>query len=259
MSPKLDYTYNVLCVDDNKNNLFTLNALLSSLGNIKSFEALDAKKALDTLLSKHIDLILCDVQMPDINGFELAKMIKSNSRTQHIPIIFVTAVFKSEEFIKQGFELGAIDYITKPIDDNHLLNKILLYLDVFEKTNKALQRERIFHDIAQSLEDGVYTVDKYGKMTFMNKKALRLLGYKNSQLKNMNVHDFIHYKDWTGNPHLEKDCKVHGVLTTEDIYENKDDVLIKQDGSILEVSLRSTPLYDHGVISGCVVVFKVKN
>ena len=125
--------YSILCVDDHQSNLFTLNALLSSVENIDSIEVLGGKEALNVLLTQHIDLILCDVQMPDINGFELAKMIKSNRKTKHIPIIFVTAVFKSEEFIKQGFEIGAVDYITKPIDDNQLLNKITLYLKIFEQ------------------------------------------------------------------------------------------------------------------------------
>ena len=118
--------YTILCIDDNKNNLFTLNALLSTVENINSIEVLGAKEALNVLLTQKIDLILWDVQMPDINGFELATMIKSNKKTRDIPIIFVTAVFKSEEFISQGFEIGAVDYLTKPIDDNQLLNKITL-------------------------------------------------------------------------------------------------------------------------------------
>ncbi|RLA71573.1 MAG: phosphohydrolase, partial [Epsilonproteobacteria bacterium] len=139
--------YSILCVDDNQNNLFTLNALLSSVNNIDSIEVLGGKEALDVLLVQNVDLILCDVQMPDINGFELAKMIKSNKKTKEIPIIFVTAVFKSEEFIQQGFEIGAVDYVTKPIDDNQLLNKITLYLKVFEQKNRVIQSEKRFYDI----------------------------------------------------------------------------------------------------------------
>ena len=79
-----------------------LKSLLQTQKNIVSFEALNSKEALSLLLTQKIDLILLDVQMPDINGFELAKIIKSNKKTKDIPIIFVTAVFKSEEFIKDG-------------------------------------------------------------------------------------------------------------------------------------------------------------
>jgi len=64
----MKHIYKVLCVDDNQNNLFTLNALLSTVSNIASIEVLGAKEALDILLTQHIDLILCDVQMPNING-----------------------------------------------------------------------------------------------------------------------------------------------------------------------------------------------
>ena len=174
--------YSILSIDDNKSNLFTLNALLSTLGSVTQYEALNAKEALDVLLTKKVDLILCDVQMPDINGFELAKMIKSNSRTRNIPIIFVSAIFKAEQFIKQGFSLGAVDYITKPIDDNQLLNKIKLYLNVFEEKNSAFEREKRFYDIVEGFDSGVYTLDINHKITFINKKALSLLGFTKNQL-----------------------------------------------------------------------------
>ena len=250
--------YTILCVDDNENNLFTLNALLSSLSNIDSIEVLGAKEALDVLLTRSVDLILCDVQMPDINGFELAKMIKSNKKTNHIPIIFVTAVFKSEEFIKEGFEIGAVDYVTKPIDDNQLLNKITLYLKVFEQKNKVIQSEKRFYDIAQSIGDGIYTLDTKKKTTFINHEALHLLGFRKNELIGKTIHEYIHYKDINNRPLSSAECKVHGTMQSGEIYKNEDEVLIKKDGSFLSVSIVTTPLYIDSDIVGSVTVFRDK-
>ena len=250
--------YNILCVDDNKNNLFTLNALLTTIENVNSIEVLGSKEALDVLLTTKIDLILCDIQMPDINGFELAKMIKSNKKTKHIPIIFVTAVFKSEEFIAHGYEIGAIDYLTKPIDDNQLINKIVLYLKIFEQKNRLEHSEKRFSDIAQSIRDGIYTLDTQNKTTFINKEALKLLGFQENDLLNKNIHDYIHYKDIHNVPILAKDCKVHTTLLDGDIYTNDNEFLIKKDGSFLNVSMTTTPLYIENEIVGSVTIFRDK-
>jgi len=258
MIREIEHVYSILCVDDNKNNLFTLNALLGTMDNIKSIEAVNAKNALDVLLTKKIDLILLDVQMPDINGFELAKIIKSNKKTKDIPIIFVTAVFKSDEFVKEGFEIGAVDYITKPIDDNQLLNKITLYLKLFDQNNRLLQSEKRFYDIAQSIGDGIYTLDTNNKTTFINEEALRLLGYEYSELINKEIHDYIHYKDIDNKPILSKDCNVHKSIVNGEVYREDSEYLIKKDGSFVPVSIVSTPLYVKRDIVGTVTVFRDK-
>jgi len=258
MIKEIEHTYSILCVDDNKNNLFTLNALLGTIDNIKSIEAVDAKNALDVLLTTKIDLILLDVQMPDINGFELAKMIKSNKKTKDIPIIFVTAVFKSDEFVREGFEIGAVDYLTKPIDDNQLLNKITLYLKLFDQNNRLLQSEKRFYDIAQSIGDGIYTLDTNNKTTFINEEALRILGYEYSELIDKEIHDYIHYKDIENKPILSKDCNVHKSILNGEVYREDSEYLIKKNGSFIPVSIVSKPLYVKSDIVGTVTVFRDK-
>ena len=250
--------YNILCIDDNKNNLYTLNALLSTIENIRCIEALNSKEALNILLTHSVDLILCDVQMPDINGFELAQMIKSNKKTKDIPIIFVTAVFKNEEFIKFGFKIGAIDYITKPIDDNQLLNKITLYLKIYEQKNKIAHSEKRFYDIAQSIGDGIYTLDLDNKTTFINDEALNLLGFKKGELLNKAIHDYIHYKDINNKPIIVDNCNIHQTMINGDIYKNEDEVLVKKDGTFLNVSIVATPLFIDNDIVGSVTVFRDK-
>ena len=126
--------FHILIVDDNKNNLFTLRTLLNEhLDNLNVVEADSGQEALRKLLETDFDLILLDVQMPEMDGFETAKLILSFKPTSHIPIVFLSAAYKSEEFQRKGFEVGAADYLTKPIDTPQLINKVRLYLRFIEK------------------------------------------------------------------------------------------------------------------------------
>ncbi len=131
---------NILIVDDNKNNLFTLHQLLNEhFEYAKIFEANSGVVALEILLHEPVDLIILDVQMPDLDGFETAKLIRSRKKTQHVPIVFLTAAFKSEEFKQKGFDIGAADYLTKPIDASQLINRIRTYLRFIEQERQHKQ------------------------------------------------------------------------------------------------------------------------
>ncbi|GAB6041263.1 sensor histidine kinase [Endothiovibrio diazotrophicus] len=129
-------TFDILIVDDNPNNLFTLHTLLGRLGECRVFEADSGEAALAATVEHTVHLILLDVQMPGMDGFETARMLKMTGRTRDIPIVFVTAVFKADEFVQQGYELGAVDYLTKPIDDNLLLNRVHLYRRLWEREQR---------------------------------------------------------------------------------------------------------------------------
>ena len=242
-------------MDDNENNLFTLGELLTPLKSLRYLQALDAKTALDMLLIYHVDLILCDVQMPQMNGFELCKLIKSNKRTKHIPVVFLTAIAKGEAFEKEGFELGAIDYITKPIDDNQLLNKITLYLEIFKKNLQLIESEKRFHDIAQNITTGVYTLDKNHKVTFINQEALRLLGYAQEELMGKAIHKFIHYKNVHNETIVMEQCALSMSVDFGKSYKNSDEHFIQKNGSFLNVSVSMLPLYFDDTLSGSVVIF----
>ena len=250
--------YNILCIDDNENNLFTLKSLLENSNNINMMKALGAKAGLEKLLLEKIDLILLDVQMPEMNGFEVARLVKANKKTKDIPIIFLTAVFKSEEFVKEGFEIGAVDYLTKPIDDNQLLNKIALYLKIFEQNHQLRDNEKKFTDIAQSIGDGIYTLDLNNKTTFINKHGLKILGFEYSELIGKDIHQYIHYKDINNKLIKSSECSIHKVMNDGEIYRDNNKHLIKKDGSFLSVSILTTPLYADNKIVGSVTVFSDK-
>ncbi|NLN63658.1 MAG: diguanylate cyclase [Myxococcales bacterium] len=129
----------ILAVDDQPANLITLGAILETMP-VEFQTAPSGPTALARILERDYDLVLLDVQMPDMNGFETAKLIRSSHRTRHIPFIFITALNTDAHFIRKGYELGAIDYITKPIDPAVLRSKINVFLQL-HTSNSALREE----------------------------------------------------------------------------------------------------------------------
>jgi signal transduction histidine kinase len=125
--------YNILIVDDNQNNLFTLRTIISEHMDANIFEAGSGEDALKVLIKQEIDIIILDVQMPGIDGFETAALIKQRKKTADIPIIFLTAAYTSDEFKEKGFKVGAVDYLLKPVNDYQLINRLNVYLKMIEK------------------------------------------------------------------------------------------------------------------------------
>ncbi|AXH14938.1 hypothetical protein CP985_11430 [Malaciobacter mytili LMG 24559] len=142
----------ILAVDDIEANRVSLQYLIQEyLENVHLILASSGEEALKITYKEEIDIIILDVQMPGLDGFDTAKYLKSNPRTQNIPIIFLTAAFKKEEFQQKGFQIGAVDYLTKPIENHQFINKLNLYIEVIIKNKqlkavndnlyKALQKE----------------------------------------------------------------------------------------------------------------------
>lgn len=126
----------VLLVDDRPENLIALEEILDKPG--RSFIKANSGNEALKLALKHEDigLVLLDVQMPDMDGFEVARMLKLNKKTQHLSVIFVTAISKEEQFVLKGFEEGAVDYLQKPLDINITRAKV----NVFERLYFAQQK-----------------------------------------------------------------------------------------------------------------------
>ncbi len=112
----------ILVVDDNQENLKVVNSLLKE-ENYKIALALDGKSALDTLEKTRIDIILLDIMMPGMDGFEVCKILKSNERTKNVPVIFLTAKSDIDDVVK-GFREGGVDYITKPFRKEELIVRV---------------------------------------------------------------------------------------------------------------------------------------
>jgi signal transduction histidine kinase len=129
----------VLIVDDRPENLLALEAILDS-PNLELIRANSGEEALRSLLQHDFAVILMDVQMPTMDGFETATLVRQRERSRHIPIIFLTAINRSETHIFKGYSLGAVDYIVKPIMPEILRSKISVFVELYEK-NEAVKRQ----------------------------------------------------------------------------------------------------------------------
>jgi PAS domain S-box-containing protein len=197
--------FRILIVDDNRNNLFTLRALIEKHMDAEVLEAESGQAALDIALKDpRIDLIVLDVQMPEMDGFQTASMLKVRQKTRDIPIIFLTAAYKTDEFQQKGYEVGAADYLLKPIDDNQLINKISTYLRLIEKERdmnrrlEALVEERTAElrvanqylgNVINNMGEALLLLEPGGTITAANPAACRMLDYREQDLLGMAIGD----------------------------------------------------------------------
>ena len=133
--------FNILLVDDVAENIYSLKMMIEDSFDVNIFSALSAQDAIEILMKENIDLILTDVQMPEIDGFEFVEYLKNIEKTKDIPVIFITGIYDKDEYKTKGYDLGAIEYITKPIHDVLLNSKLKVYIDIFEK--RKLDEEQI--------------------------------------------------------------------------------------------------------------------
>jgi signal transduction histidine kinase len=130
---------NLLLVDDRAENLLALEAILEPLGQCL-IRANSGPEALKHVLGEEFAAILLDVQMPDMNGFEVAEIIKSRERSRTIPIIFLSAINKEDAYVFKGYSMGAVDYVFKPFNPDVLRSKVSVFVDLYLK-QREIQRQ----------------------------------------------------------------------------------------------------------------------
>ena len=133
----------LLIVDDRPQNILALEKVLRPLP-VNILSASCGNDALGQVLEHDFALVLMDVQMPDMDGFETAELMRSNDDTRHIPIIFVTAISKEERFVFKGYEAGAVDYLFKPIDPEILAGKVNIFLELHRRRSRLVKVCELF-------------------------------------------------------------------------------------------------------------------
>jgi two-component sensor histidine kinase len=137
---------NILLVDDDLRNLDVLDSVLAR-PDYRLVRARTANEALLALVNDEFAAIVLDIHMPDLDGFKLAELIKQRKRTQHIPIIFLTAYYQEDKDVLQGYGAGAVDYLSKPVNPLILKSKVDVFVELFRKThaltklNQAMETE----------------------------------------------------------------------------------------------------------------------
>ena len=135
----------VLIVDDRIDGLITLEAVLNMPG-LNLVKAQSGKEALDLLNLYEFAVILLDVQMPEMDGFEAAQHIRKNEKYKHTPIIFVTAINKDDQYIYRGYEVGAVDYLFKPFEPQILRAKVNTFIELFLKSKKLQEQAELIRE-----------------------------------------------------------------------------------------------------------------
>lgn len=200
---------NLLLVDDQPSNLMALEAVLSDPA-YNLILAHSGSEALE-LLNKHdIALVLLDVQMPGMDGFETARRMKAIDRCRDIPVIFITAVYTEDPFVKKGYAVGAIDYFSKPFDPDLLKLKVGLYSAFHQKTCLIRERERHLKEteellqtgrkltaVLESLPVGVLIADAEGRVCQVNWEVSRIWGFE-EPLANDSYGAFLGWWDHDG-------------------------------------------------------------
>jgi len=149
----LDSKYNVLIVDDTPENIQVISGILYQKG-VNITIAQSGREALKTASRQRPDLVLLDIIMPEMNGFEVCKRLKKNPATKDIPIIFLTAKTQPEDIVK-GFELGAVDYVTRPFNPAELLSRVFTHLELKKSRDllsaQSQQRKELLENALEAL------------------------------------------------------------------------------------------------------------
>ncbi|MBT2342409.1 MULTISPECIES: putative bifunctional diguanylate cyclase/phosphodiesterase [Pseudomonas] len=234
----------LLIVDDYPENLLSMRALLQR-PDWRVMTAASGIEALNLLLAHDIDLVLLDVQMPDMDGFEVARLMRGSQRTRLTPIIFLTANEQSQDAVIKGYASGAVDYLFKPFNPQILKPKVQALLE-HQRNRRALQR--LTHDLeaarafnASVLDhaaEGILVVDESGCIRFANPSTCRLLNATAEQLQGMPFLDFMqkpHIPAWAESP-------FHNAYTRGEILRLHDAVLRTAPGQQVSVALSCAPL-----------------
>lgn len=252
----------ILVVDDRQENLFAMATVLKQL-DAEVVTALSGNEALSHVLRHSFALILMDVQMPEMDGFETASLIQEYAHSSHVPIIFVTAINKEQKYISQGYQLGAVDYLFKPVDSDILQSKVKVFLELHrEKTNLGnvlhelkdtqTQLERNHQELAEahhqvttsksyvdniikSMTDALVVIELDMTIRSVNQATLSLLGFKEQELIGQHP-DLIFGEELIQGSILEELVKSGSVYDLEATYLTKDQgtIPVSFSGSILK-------------------------
>jgi PAS domain S-box-containing protein len=264
----------ILVVDDEPKNLFAVESLLGGLpGTVVT--ALSGREALRHLLNRDFAAILLDVQMPDLDGFQTAAIIRERDRCRHLPIIFVTAISKASEHVRLGYSLGAVDYVFKPFEADILRSKVNVFLELFRNREsvrrqseqlRALEERRVAAEVLSAVRrqnelilnavgEGICGFDAEGRIAFVNPAACRISGWRREELIGQAGHAVFHHTRADGR-HCNGDaCDLYAVMRGRAARAVDGEVLWRKDGTSLPIEGVGTLLADgHEVAS--VLVFR---
>ncbi|WLH90038.1 EAL domain-containing protein [Pseudomonas sp. FP453] len=234
----------LLVVDDYPENLISMRALLQR-EDWRVMTAASGLEALELLLAHEVDLVLLDVRMPGMDGFEVARLMRGSQRTRMTPIIFLTAHAQSPAAVLEGYASGAIDYLFKPFDPHILKPKVQALLE-HQRNRRALQR--LSHDlesarafnasVLDNAAEGILVVGEGSVIQYANPAISRLLNATMAELQGESFLSFLqkpHVPAWLSFPMYEAYCR-------GETWRQHDAILRTSRGQQVPVALSSAPL-----------------
>jgi PAS domain S-box-containing protein len=264
----------ILIVDDEPKNLFAAEALLSGLGGTL-VTALSGREALRHLLNRDFAAILLDVQMPELDGFQTAAIIRQRDRCRHVPIIFVTAISKATEHVRLGYSLGAVDYVFKPFEPEILRSKVNVFMELYrnrESVRRQAERLRTLEErrlaaevldtvrrqnelILNAVGEGICGFDADGRVVFVNPAASRITGFRREELIGQPGHALLHHTRADGRHCAGEDCELYAVMRARAARSIDAEVLWRKDGTSVPIEAVGTLLDDRRDLAS-VMVFR---
>jgi len=194
---RLDQDNKILIVDDVEANRFCVESILMPL-KLSFHHASSGDEALQKILEHDFAVILLDVEMPNLDGYQTAKLIHDNKRFKDVPIVMVTAREHCKEQYMLAYEAGAVDFITKPIEPIILTNKVKQFVELHLQRCAAQRLQLVqkqsaarIHALIHSAGEGILGIDLCGQITFANPKAANILKTEQDQLLSMNLQNFL--------------------------------------------------------------------
>ncbi len=187
----------VLIVDDTPENLIAMDYILDGLEHVNLVHASCGEEALRCVLNQRFAVMLLDLNMPGMNGYEVAQLVSSNPYTKYLPIVMVTALGHSEGEVLKAYQAGAVDYLVKPIQSDILLNKVKQFVELYNAHEKAaqslldvanLQKEKEI--ILNAAGEGIVKINGHGEIEYANNKAIDILQTNTEALINS------HFDQW---------------------------------------------------------------
>jgi PAS domain S-box-containing protein len=207
----MNHLPNLLIVDDDEENLIYLETIIKKI-KVNLIQARSGSEALEKTRGIELALAIIDIRMPGMNGYELALKLNEERAGEKVPIIFLTASHVNKVQIIEGYDSGAVDYLFKPINNQILLSKINVFLDLFNQKQIIIRdaaqlkkfaeeltsavatlktSEEKYRSYVDNAPDGVFIVDETGKYVEVNEAASRITGYSKEELLNMTINDVL--------------------------------------------------------------------
>jgi len=254
----------ILAIDDQHFNLITIEAIINSgLPDCEALTAKSGKEGIESAIRNQLDTILLDIVMPGLDGFETCRILKSDYRTKHIPIIMVSAIRIDKKSRIKGLTSGADSFITKPIDPDELAVQINVMLRikaaedklrkekdqlnqiVLQRTRELMESKEGFREMSESLSVVVYEHDLNAKLTFVNAQASVFLGYSKAEFKN----NFDIFKVFVPEDRERLRRNITKLYKGE-VVKNREYTVLRKDGSTFPVLIYSSLIRKNNKVTG---------